>query len=80
MLWLALETADGVAVLDDRVARRVARQLGIALTGTLGLLVDAKQRSLISTVGPLLDELEHQNFRMSARIRNVILQAAREMP
>jgi predicted nucleic acid-binding protein len=80
VLWLGMETANSVAVLDDRDARRVARQLGIALTGTLGLLVDAKQRALISTVAPLLDELERHNFHMSPRIRNAILKAAREMP
>ena len=48
----------------------------------LGLLVDAKQRALISTVAPLLDELERHNFHMSMspRIRNAILKAPREMP
>lgn len=50
------------------------------MTGTLGLLVDAKRRALISTVAPLLDELERHNFHMSPRIRNAILKAAREMP
>lgn len=80
MLWLAMETANSVAVLDDRVARRVARQLGIPLTGTLGLLVDAKQRALISTVAPFLNELDCHNFHMSPRIRNAILKAASELP
>lgn len=80
VLWLAMETANSVAVLDDRDARRVARQLRIAVTGTLGLLVDAKRRSLISAVAPLLEDLEHHGFRMSERIRNAILTAAGEMP
>jgi predicted nucleic acid-binding protein len=80
VLWLALETANSVAALDDRDARRIARQLGIAVTGTLGLLVDAKQHSLISAVAPLLDELERQGFRSSARIRDAILEAAGEIP
>jgi predicted nucleic acid-binding protein len=75
-----METADSVAVLDDRVARHAARQLGIPLTGTLGLLIDAKQRALISTVAPLLDELDRHKFHMSQRIRNAILTAAHEMP
>jgi uncharacterized protein len=60
VLWLVMETATSVAVLDDRDARGVARQLGIPLTGTLGLLVDAKQRGLIPAVAPLLDELERE--------------------
>ncbi len=80
MLWLAMETAGSVAVLDDRDARRVARQLGIPLTGTLGLLVDAKQCGLIPAVTPLLDELERYNFHMSTRIRETILKAAGEKP
>ena len=75
-----METATSVAVLDDRDARRVARQLGIPLTGTLGLLVDAKQRGLIPAVAPLLDELERHNFHMSSRIRETILNAAGETP
>jgi hypothetical protein len=78
VLWLALETATSVAVLDDRDARRVARQLGIPLTGTLGLLVDAKHRGLIPAVAPILDELERHNFHMSPRIRETILKAAGE--
>ena len=80
VLWLALETATSVALLDDRDARRVARQLAIPLTGTLGLLVDAKQRGLIPAVAPLLVELERHNFHMSSRIRKTILKAAGEIP
>lgn len=80
VLWLAMETATSVAVLDDRDARRVARQLGIRLTGTLGLLVDAKQRRLIVAVAPVLNELERNNFHMSPRIRETILKAVGEIP
>jgi predicted nucleic acid-binding protein len=50
------------------------------LTGTLGLLVDAKQRGLIPAVAPLLDELERCNFHMSPRVRDTILKAAGETP
>ena len=41
VLWLALEIPGCIAVLDDGPARRVAGELGIQFTGTLGLLVDA---------------------------------------
>ena len=64
VLWVALETADGVAVLDEIPARRVARQLGIPLAGTLGLLVDLEQR--LAAIGVRrdrasvpIDELRH---------------------
>jgi uncharacterized protein len=80
VLWVALETPGGVAVLDEIPARRVAGQLGIAFTGTLGLLVDAKNRGMIPAVAPLLLELDRHEFHMSPRIRETILKAAGETP
>jgi predicted nucleic acid-binding protein len=80
VLWVALETSGGVAVLDELAARRVAGQLGIAFTGTLGLLVDAKNRGLIPAITPVLLELDHHDFHMSPRIRETILKAAGETP
>jgi predicted nucleic acid-binding protein len=78
VLALAMETRDSVAILDDRLARRVALQLGIKLTGTLGILVDAKRMGLIPHLEPLVLELEARNFRVSVRTRNLILRAAGE--
>ena len=80
VLWLALEMPGSVAVLDDGPARRVAGQLGIAFTGMLGLLLDAKKRGLIAAVAPVLDELDGHDFNMSPRIRESILRAAGETP
>jgi len=42
VLMLGLEMPDAIVVLDDALARRVAEMLGARLTGTLGLLLDAK--------------------------------------
>ena len=78
VLWVALETPNTVAVLDDGPARRVAVQLGIAFTGTLGLLLDAKKRGLIAAVAPVLDDLDRYDFNMSPRIRESVLKAANE--
>jgi uncharacterized protein len=44
-------------LVDDRQGRRVARELDIAYTGTVGLLIDAKAAGLIPAVGPLLQDL-----------------------
>jgi hypothetical protein len=79
VLWVALETS-AIAVLDEVPARRAAAQLGIAFTGTLGLLVDAKKRGLVAKVAPLLDELELHEFHMSQQVRAAILRAAGESP
>ena len=80
VLWLALERANSVAVLDDAAARQQAFECGIRVTGILGLLVDAKRLGLISAVTPLLDELDRLGFYLSARTRTLIVRHAGEAP
>lgn len=78
VLMLALERPDSVVVLDDALARQMAEMLGIRLTGTLGLLLDAKQAGLIPAVGPLLDQLQSLRFRLAAHTRLAVLKLAGE--
>jgi predicted nucleic acid-binding protein len=78
VIALALESGDAVAVLDDALARRVAETLGVRLTGTLGLLLDAKRARLIPAVTPLLDQLESLRFRLAAHTRAAVLALAGE--
>ena len=63
--------------------RRTAYQLlslGIRLTGTLGLLLDAKRAGLIPAVEPCLDHLQRLGFRISGHTRAVVLKLAGESP
>lgn len=39
---LALETPDSTIILDDNKARKIAYQLGLTYTGTIGIIVKAK--------------------------------------
>jgi predicted nucleic acid-binding protein len=78
VLALALEREKAIAVLDDRLARRLARTLGIALTGTLGVLLDGKKAGLIESVTPLIDKLEEHGFRLATRTRRAVLDLAGE--
>ena len=59
-------------------AEQVAELLGIPLTGTLGLLLDAKKKGLISAVLPFLDELDRLRFRVSPVTRIAVLKLAGE--
>ena len=65
-------------LLDDSRGRRLALRLGITIKGTLGVLVMAKQRGLLSEVRPLLDDLERNGLYLSGELRAVTLRAARE--
>jgi uncharacterized protein len=71
VLLLALESREPVVVLDDALARRVAEALDLPLTGTLGLLLDAKQADLITEIKPVLDQLDALRFRLADHTRHV---------
>lgn len=78
VLALTLERRDAVAILDDAVARRTARRLGIRLTGTLGILLDAKRIGLIGQITPFLDRLQSLGFRLASHTRLAVIQMAGE--
>lgn len=80
VLMLALESADAVVVLDDALARQVAETLRLKLTGTLGLLLDAKRAGLITAIEPILDQLQALRFRLAGHTRTAILKLAGEEP
>lgn len=78
VIALAMEIGDVLVVLDDKKARRVARQLGLKVTGTIGLLVRAKRLGLVDAIEPLLSALERAGFRMSRALRQEALRLAGE--
>ena len=79
VLMLALEIPDARVILDDMLARRVAESLNICFTGTLGLLLDAKQAGLISELRPVLDHLQALRFRLSPITYQAVLKLAGEL-
>lgn len=65
-------------VLDDRKARRIARQMGLKVIGTIGVLVKAKQAGIIPTIMPLLEALGTAGFHLSAPLKSEALRLAGE--
>ena len=80
VLTLALETPDSLVLLDDALARRYARQLGVVFTGTLGVILKAKQAGYIEAVAPVLDQLDAVRFRLDTATRAAVLRLADESP
>lgn len=78
VLALALESRDAVVILDDGLARRHAQRLGVRLTGTLGLLLDAKKAGYIDAVSPFFDGLQSLRFRLDPKTREAVLRRAGE--
>jgi predicted nucleic acid-binding protein len=76
---LALEIKGSTIILDDLKARRVAVELGIDLTGTVGVLLRAKAEEKIQAVAPFLKAIRQTNFRLSPKIESEVLREANEV-
>lgn len=79
VIALAQELDAGLVIIDERLARRHAERLGFTLTGTLGVLLRAKERGLVSTVAPLIDQLRHGGIWLSEVVVAEALRLADEM-
>ena len=77
-LAIALEVGDCLVLLDDAAARVVAKQLGVSTTGTLGILLLAKERGLVAEVAPVLANLQQRGFRVTEPVRLRVLELAKE--
>jgi predicted nucleic acid-binding protein len=77
-LALASNAEDVIVILDDALARRATEEFGLKLTGTLGIILDAKRAGLISAVAPFLDRLEALGFRLADQTRSAVLKVAGE--
>ncbi|HRJ30348.1 MAG TPA: DUF3368 domain-containing protein [Cyclobacteriaceae bacterium] len=70
---LAAEIPEAILILDGLQARRVAAQLSLNYTGTLGVLAKAKKKGLIESIKPILSKLRELNFRISSEVEEDIL-------
>lgn len=72
-ITLAYLTKADVVVLDDLQARLVARQLGLRLTGTLGILLASRAAGLIDDLPKEITQLENSGFRVAPQLKRHIL-------
>jgi predicted nucleic acid-binding protein len=73
-LRAALALRPAVLVLvDDLQARREARRLGLALTGTVGIVTEARRAGLIPAARPVFERLAGQGFYVEAGLLQRVL-------
>ena len=70
---LAVETDDIVIILDDLKARKLAQKLNLKITGTIGVLVKARKRNIITSTQEVLNRLRNESFRISNEIEKEFL-------
>jgi predicted nucleic acid-binding protein len=80
VIALAQELDADLVIIDERMARRHARRLGLRLTGTLGVLLRAKSLGLVPSIEPLIKQLLRGGIRLSDAVVIEALRLAGEVP
>ena len=79
VISVAVGSPSSLALLDDGLARQYAKDLKVNVTGTLGILLKAKQAGLVQTVIPALERLNDLGFRASHSTLLTVLKMAGEV-
>ena len=75
---LAMEYKDSLLILDDQKARKIALQLELTYTGTVGIIIAAKKKQIIQSIKPFIDKIKQTNFHISEELEKQALQEAGE--
>jgi predicted nucleic acid-binding protein len=78
VLALAEERNARLVLIDEWKGRQYAKRLGFPLTGTVGVLLLAKEQGLVTSIAELLADLENNGFRLGAALVSGALETAGE--
>ncbi len=78
VMILACEINADLIILDDNAAKKTAKYLGFKVTGTLGVLLKAKQSGITWEVRPLLEKIKMNGFYISREVEKLVLGQAGE--
>jgi len=69
---LAMQTENALLIVDDKCARQFALGLGIEITGTLGVLIQAYESGVIQGIEAIVAGLRGIGFRLPANTEALI--------
>ncbi|BBO16415.1 nucleic acid-binding protein [Candidatus Brocadia pituitae] len=78
VLALACEERDALVIVDDALARRIAKLRGLRLTGTAGVFLKAKAENHITEINPFLNKMKDIGFYLTGNLISEILRIAGE--
>ena len=70
---LALENPNSKIILDENKGRSVAKRLGLKVTGTIGIIITAKDLGLIQSGMEVLAKLEAHGFWLSEQLKKELI-------
>lgn len=65
-------------LMDELDGRRVGRRHGLRMTGTIGILLEAKRAGHLSEARPWLEALDREGFHLSEALKQHVLAIAKE--
>jgi predicted nucleic acid-binding protein len=71
---LALQLKASLILIDDRNGRTVAKELGLQVIGTLGILAEIAKNNTSFNLVDSLEKLDSTNFRINKHLKQQILQ------
>lgn len=78
VMILAQEQKADLVIIDDNAAKKTAKYLGLTVTGTLGVLIKAKQKGMIAELAPLLSRMKQNGFYIAPGLEMMVLEQAGE--
>ena len=78
VIQYARESKADLVILDDQLARRTAKYLGLTITGTLGVIIKAKEKGYVSSVKSIMDKLIQNGLYVDPKIQVEVLKLSNE--
>ncbi len=75
---LAAEHNARLVLLDENKGRKKAKEIGLTVKGTVGVLLEAKEEGLIDVIKPLLIQLRDNRIHLSESLISKALRQAGE--
>lgn len=75
---LSMDIDNSILIIDDLKGRKIAERLKLRYSGTLGLILRAKQMGVIEKVRPIIDKIKSTNFRINEKLFQTIIDEAEE--
>jgi predicted nucleic acid-binding protein len=75
---LALEIRDSILIIDEIKGRKIAGSLNIEIIGTIGIILLAYEKDLISNVLDAIEKLKDKGFRLSDKLLEKLIEKYRK--
>jgi predicted nucleic acid-binding protein len=75
---LAAEHENSLLIIDEIKGRKAAKEMGIPVTGSLGVLITAKNKGHLQAIKPIINKIQKTNFRISKELIERVLDKVNE--